>query len=57
MRAWERVRQITDEAVPKLLTDEEQTWDAAGDIETGEDVQCKMLWQSNVPARLRRSRL
>ena len=49
MQAWERVRQITDTAVPKLLTEEEQTWDAAGDVETGEDVHCKMLWYSHVP--------
>lgn len=49
MRAWERIRTITDEAQPKLLTEEEQTWNAAEDVETGEDVHCKMLWYSHVP--------
>lgn len=49
MKAWERIRAITDTAEPKLLTEEEQTWDAAEDVETGEDIHCKMLWYSHVP--------
>lgn len=49
MQAWEKIRQITDTAVPKLLTEEEQTWGAAGDIESGEDEHCRMLWYSHVP--------
>ena len=49
MQASERIREITDAAVPKLLTEEEQTWDAAEDVETGEDIHCKMLWYSHVP--------
>ncbi len=49
MKAWEKIRKITDEAVPKLLTEEEQTWDFAGSIESGEDEHLKMLWYSHVP--------
>jgi len=49
VKAWEKIRLITDEAVPKILTQEEQTWDFAGSIEQGEDVHLKMLWYSHVP--------
>lgn len=49
MKAWEKIRKITDEAVPKLLTEEEQTWDFAGSMESGEDEHLKMLWYSHVP--------
>ena len=49
MKAWEKIRLITDEAVPKILTEEEQTWDFAGSVEQGEDEHLKMLWYSHVP--------
>lgn len=49
MQAWEKIREITDAAIPRLLTDEEQTWDVAGDMESGEDEHCRMLWYSHVP--------
>jgi len=49
MQAWERERKITDEAIPKVLTEEEQTWDLAETLEIGEDTHTKLLWKSNVP--------
>jgi ADP-ribosylglycohydrolase len=49
MRAWERNRVLTDEAIPKVLTEEEQTWDFAEQLEQGEDMHAKILWFSHVP--------
>lgn len=49
MKAWERERKITDQAMPKVLTKEEQTWDFANQIEEFEDTHTKLLWQSHVP--------
>ena len=49
MKAWELVRQMTDNAVPKLLSEEEQTWEALFEVEAAEDFHMKLLWQSNVP--------
>jgi len=49
VKAWEKIRLITDEAVPKILTEEEQTWDFAESIESAEDEHLKMLWYSHVP--------
>jgi len=49
VKAWEKIRIITDEAVPRLLTEDEQTWDFAGSMETMEDEHLKMLWYSHVP--------
>ncbi len=49
MKAWERIRIISDEAMPKVLTEEEQTWDFAESIEKGEDEHNKMMWYSHVP--------
>lgn len=47
--AWEQARLITDNAVPKLLTEEEQTWEANIDAGEAEDFHLKLLWNSNVP--------
>lgn len=49
MKAWERERQITDNAVPKLLSEEEQTWEAQFEVGAAEDFHLKLLWRSNVP--------
>lgn len=49
MKAWERERKITDQAMPKVLTEEEQTWDLAFVLEENEDRHTKVLWKSNVP--------
>jgi len=49
MKAWERERKITDQAMPKILDEEEQTWDLAFVLEENEDMHTKVLWKSNVP--------
>lgn len=49
MKAWERERKITDQAMPKVLTEKEQTWDLAFVLEENEDRHTKVLWKSNVP--------
>ena len=49
MKAWELARRITDNAVPKLLNAEEQTWEAQFDVGAAEDAHLKLLWSSNVP--------
>ena len=49
MKAWQRERKITDNAVPKVLAEDEQTWNFAFVLEEGEDSHTKMLWKSNVP--------
>lgn len=49
MKAWELERQITDNAIPKLLSEEEQTWEAQFEVGAAEDFHMKLLWESNVP--------
>jgi len=49
MKAWKLERQITDNAVPKLLSEEEQTWEAQFEVGASEDFHMKLLWESNVP--------
>lgn len=48
-KAWELARVITDEAVPKLLSEEEQTWEANIDTGNANDEHLKLLWNSHVP--------
>lgn len=48
-KAWEQARIITDQAVPKLLSEEEQTWEASIEVGEAEDTLLKLLWSSNVP--------
>lgn len=49
MKAWEMERKIMDEAIPKILTEEEQTWDFAEVLEKMQDDHTKLLWRSHVP--------
>lgn len=49
MKAWELARKITDEAVPKLLSEQEQTWEANIDVGEENDAHLKLLWNSHVP--------
>lgn len=49
MKIWERQRKLTDEAIPKMLTEEEQTWDEMTNIEKSVDFYLRLLWHSNVP--------
>lgn len=49
MKAWELVRKMTDEAVPRVLDEEEQTWDAMNQIEEQVDAMLRLYWTSHVP--------
>ena len=49
IKAWEQERKITDNAVPKLLNEEEQTWDASIEVGEAEDFHLRLLWNSHVP--------
>ena len=48
-KAWELARKLTDEAVPRLLTEEEQTWEANMEVGEADDAHLRLLWHSNVP--------
>lgn len=49
MKAWEKEREITDNAIPRAIEEDEQTWTDANDIEASVDNHMKALWNSNVP--------
>ena len=49
MKAWQIERKKMDEAVPKILTEEEQTWDFANVLEAQSDAMVKLYWDSHVP--------
>ena len=49
MKAWEFVRKMTDEAIPKVLEEEEQTWDAMNLVEAQIDMMLRLYWNSHVP--------
>lgn len=48
-KAWEQARKLTDNAVPRLLGEEEQTWEANIQVGEIEDSRLKLFWNSNVP--------
>jgi len=48
-KAWELSREKTDNAIPKVLKDEEQTWEDNIDVGEAEDFHLRLLWNSNVP--------
>lgn len=49
MKAWQKERKIMDEAIPRILNEDEQTWDFAKTLEESTDTLLKMLWSSHVP--------
>ncbi|MDC7124376.1 MAG: ADP-ribosylglycohydrolase family protein [Spirochaetales bacterium] len=49
MKAWQYISKLTEEAIPVVLSEEEQTWDAADEIERQTDALLKLQWSSNVP--------
>ncbi len=49
MKAWECVRKITDEAIPRRLAEDEQTWDAMKEVEAQVDFMLRLYWDSHVP--------
>lgn len=57
MKAWEMEKQLIETSKPRLLSDEEQTWDAAFDVEKHEDFKTRLLWKSEVPGSAARERV
>lgn len=49
MKAWEMEKELMQNAIPKVLSEEEQTWDEVGNVEINADAALKLLWGSNVP--------
>ena len=48
-RAYEYNHEIITQAIPKILTEEEQTWEDAFDVEETNWGAVKLLWGSHVP--------
>lgn len=49
VEAWQIARFKTDHAVPKLISEEEQTWEDSIDVGENDDFHLRLLWNSNVP--------
>jgi len=49
MKAWKYTHELTQEAIPVLLSEEEQTWTSADESEKSIDFLLKLKWSSNVP--------
>ena len=49
MKAWEYTYNKTKSAIPRILSDEEQTWVMMNDIERAADGLLGAMWSSNVP--------
>ncbi|PKK94869.1 MAG: ADP-ribosylglycohydrolase family protein, partial [Tenericutes bacterium HGW-Tenericutes-5] len=48
-KAWQLEYDVFSKAKPVILSEEEQTWDAANDFEKLADIKYLMKWNSNVP--------
>jgi len=57
MKAWEMEKELIEGSKPKVLSEEEQTWDAIEVLETQEDNKTRLLWYSEVPGSGARERL
>lgn len=49
MKAWQIERKKMDDAIPRLLSEDEQTWDFATVLEQQSDTMVKLYWDSHVP--------
>ena len=49
MQAWEIAAELFENAVPKLLEEEEQTWEENFSVSDFYDQQILLQWGSNVP--------
>jgi len=49
MKAWEYIFNKTANAVPRILSGDEQTWSMMNDMENSADALLKAMWSSNVP--------
>ncbi len=57
MKAWEMEKELLQGSKPRVLSEEEQTWDLIEDLEKEEDKKIKLLWYSEVPGSGARERL
>lgn len=57
MKAWEMEKELMEGSKPKVLTEEEQTWNQIEALEKEEDSKIKLLWYSEVPGSGARERL
>jgi len=57
MKAWEMEKELIEGSKPKILSEEEQTWDAMEAMEAQEDIKTRLLWYSEVPGSGARERL
>lgn len=57
MKAWETEKLLMEGAKPKILGEDEQTWDAIEGLEKSEDQRLKMVWYSEVPGSAAPERL
>lgn len=48
-KAWEFELEVMDHSMPVVLSEEEQTWDEAFDIEAIENRNIRLRWESHVP--------
>lgn len=49
MKAWESEKELMKSAIPRILDETEQTWDAMETVEIQQDNALKLMWKSNVP--------
>jgi ADP-ribosylglycohydrolase len=49
MKAWEFTHNLTVEAVPRILSEEEQTWKMLTETEKSADALLRAMWSSGVP--------
>ncbi len=49
MKAWKMEKELMEKAVPRLLTEEEQTWNMIEPLEKAEDARIRLWWYSEVP--------
>lgn len=57
MKAWEMERELLKRGKPRILTEDEQTWDMMEMLESQEDARLKILWHSNVPGSFAEERV
>ena len=49
MKAWEYIYDLTKNAVPVVLSEDEQTWEASNAAEKQVDNMLRAYWASHVP--------
>ncbi|MCK9329316.1 MAG: ADP-ribosylglycohydrolase family protein [Candidatus Cloacimonetes bacterium] len=49
MKAWKFITEMTENAVPVVLAQEEQGWESLNDNENSIDAYLKLMWSSHVP--------